>query len=92
MRVLMTSVHEVNYYDEVLAALVETMKKGTSFGAPCLLENTLAEMVIAAVASIEMAGSGVATLGLPDSPGALTALFNDFAAVEKIFEDNSCFS
>ncbi|KAK4400221.1 Glutamate-1-semialdehyde 2,1-aminomutase, chloroplastic [Sesamum angolense] len=99
--------------DEVLAALAETMKKGTSFGAPCLLENVLAEMVISAVPSIEMvrfvnsgteacmgvlrlaraftgrekiikfegcyhghadpflvkAGSGVATLGLPDSPG-----------------------
>jgi len=124
----------------VLAALAETMKKGTSFGAPCLLENTLAEMVISAVPSIEMvrfvnsgteacmgalrlaraytgkekiikfegcyhghadpflvkAGSGVATLGLPDSPGVpkaatnetLTAPFNDFAAVEKIFEAN----
>ncbi|KAJ0788393.1 Glutamate-1-semialdehyde 2,1-aminomutase [Helianthus annuus] len=40
--------------DEVLAALAATMKKGTSFGAPCLLENQLAEMVIAAVPSIEM--------------------------------------
>ncbi|CAK9183519.1 unnamed protein product [Ilex paraguariensis] len=38
----------------VLAALAETMKKGTSFGAPCLLENVLAEMVISAVPSIEM--------------------------------------
>ncbi|GLU20762.1 hypothetical protein SLE2022_369440 [Rubroshorea leprosula] len=126
--------------DEVLAALAETMKKGTSFGAPCLRENTLAEMVISAVPSIEMvrfvnsgteacmgvlrlaraftgrekiikfegcyhghadpflvkAGSGVATLGLPDSPGVpraatfetLTAPFNDLAAVEKIFESN----
>ncbi|KDP22577.1 hypothetical protein JCGZ_26408 [Jatropha curcas] len=126
--------------DQVLAALAETMKKGTSFGAPCLLENVLAEMVIKAVPSIEMvrfvnsgteacmgvlrlaraytrreklikfegcyhghadpflvkAGSGVATLGLPDSPGVpkaatyetLTAPFNDLAAVEKLFETN----
>ncbi|XP_023511405.1 glutamate-1-semialdehyde 2,1-aminomutase 2, chloroplastic isoform X2 [Cucurbita pepo subsp. pepo] len=126
--------------DEVLAALAETMKKGTSFGAPCLLENVLAEMVISAVPSIEMvrfvnsgteacmgvlrlaraftgkeklikfegcyhghadpflvkAGSGVATLGLPDSPGVpkaatsetLTAPFNDIAAVEAIFNAN----
>ncbi|MED6124893.1 glutathione synthase [Stylosanthes scabra] len=126
--------------DQVLAALSETMKKGTSFGAPCLLENSLAEMVISAVPSIEMvrfvnsgteacmgvlrlaraytgnekiikfegcyhghadpflvkAGSGVATLGLPDSPGVpkaatfetLIAPFNDFSAVEKLFEDN----
>ncbi|CAA7056420.1 unnamed protein product [Microthlaspi erraticum] len=35
-------------------ALGETMKKGTSFGAPCLLENVLAETVISAVPSIEM--------------------------------------
>ncbi|XP_057972567.1 glutamate-1-semialdehyde 2,1-aminomutase, chloroplastic-like [Malania oleifera] len=123
--------------DEVLAALAETMKKGTSFGAPCLLENVLAEMVISAVPSIEMvrfvnsgteacmgvlrlaraftrrekiikfegcyhghadpflvkAGSGVATLGLPDSPGVprgatyntLTSPFNDISTVENLF-------
>ncbi|TKY57602.1 Glutamate-1-semialdehyde 2,1-aminomutase [Spatholobus suberectus] len=127
-------------HDKVLAALAETMKKGTSFGAPCLLENTLAKMVISAVPSIEMvrfvnsgteacmgalrlaraftgkqkiikfegcyhghadaflvkAGSGVATLGLPDSPGVpkavtsntLTAPFNDILAVEKLFENH----
>ncbi|KAK9988864.1 hypothetical protein SO802_029103 [Lithocarpus litseifolius] len=126
--------------DEVLAALAETMKKGTSFGAPCLLENILAEMVISAVPSIEMvrfvnsgteacmgvlrlahaytgkeriikfegcyhghadpflvkAGSGVATLGLPNSPGVpkgatyetLTAPFNDISAVKNLFETN----
>ncbi|KAF7849871.1 hypothetical protein BT93_L0187 [Corymbia citriodora subsp. variegata] len=124
--------------DDVLAALAETMKKGTSFGAPCLLENVLAKMVISAVPCREMvrfvnsgteacmgvlrlaraytrrekiikfegcyhghadpflmkAGSGVATLGLPDSPGVLraatidtlTAPFNDVAAVEELFK------
>lgn len=123
--------------DEVLAALAETMKKGTSFGAPCLLENVLAKMVISAVPSIEMvrfvnsgteacmgvlrlaraftrrdkvikfegcyhghadpflvkAGSGVATLGLPDSPGVprvttidtLISPYNDLVAVESLF-------
>ncbi|KAF7829532.1 glutamate-1-semialdehyde 2,1-aminomutase 2, chloroplastic-like [Senna tora] len=126
--------------DEVLAALGETMKKGTSFGAPCMLENVLAEMVISAVPSIEMvrfvnsgteacmgvlrlaraftgkhkiikfegcyhghadallvkAGSGVATLGLPDSPGVpkaatsdtLTAQFNDISSIESLFESH----
>lgn len=126
--------------DEVLAALAETMKKGTSFGAPCLLENVLAEMVISAVPSIQMvrfvnsgteacmgvlrlaraftgrqkiikfegcyhghadaflvkAGSGVATLGLPDSPGVpkaatsdtLTSPYNDIATVQSLFEAN----
>jgi hypothetical protein len=45
---------EAIIYLQVLVALAETMKKGTSFGAPCLLENVLAEMVISAVPSIEM--------------------------------------
>lgn len=126
--------------DEVNAALVEALKKGTSFGAPCVLENVLAEMVIDAVPSIEMvrfvnsgteacmgmlrlaraytgrekmikfegcyhghansflvkAGSGVATLGLPDSPGVpvaataptLTASYNDLDAVKELFARN----
>lgn len=39
---------------QVNAALTEALKKGTSFGAPCYLENVLAEMVIDAVPSIEM--------------------------------------
>eukprot|EP00899_Mesostigma_viride_P007735 jgi/Mesvir1/16963/Mv15811-RA.1 len=121
--------------DEVLAALSEALKKGTSFGAPCALENVLAKMVIDAVPSVEMvrftnsgteacmgvlrlmraftgkdkiikfegcyhghadaflvqAGSGVATLGLPDSPGVpkgaanqtITVAYNDLEAVEK---------
>lgn len=125
---------------EVIAALHEALEKGTSFGAPCALENVLAEMVIDAVPSIEMvrfvnsgteacmavlrlmraftkrdkvikfegcyhghadmflvkAGSGVATLGLPDSPGVpksvtsntLTAPFNDLEAVKVLFENN----
>ncbi len=123
--------------DEVLAALTDALAKGTSFGAPCALENVLAEMVIDAVPSIEMvrfvnsgteaclsvqrlmraytkrdrllkfegcyhghgdmflvkAGSGVATLGLPDSPGVpksvtehtLTAPYNDLEAVKELF-------
>lgn len=126
--------------DEVNAALRETLENGTSFGAPCLKENILAEMVINAVPSVEMvrfvnsgteacmsvlrlmraytsrekiikfegcyhghadmflvqAGSGVATLGLPDSPGVpksttastLTAPYNDLDAVKKLFEEN----
>jgi glutamate-1-semialdehyde 2,1-aminomutase len=124
-------------HPEVIEALHQALAKGTSFGAPCALENVLAEMVIDAVPSIEMvrfvnsgteacmavqrlmraftgrdkllkfegcyhghadmflvkAGSGVATLGLPDSPGVpksvtvdtLTAPFNDLEAVKELF-------
>jgi glutamate-1-semialdehyde 2,1-aminomutase len=127
-------------HPEVIAALHEALEKGTSFGAPSVQENILAEMVIEAVPSIEMvrfvnsgteacmsvlrlmraftkrdkiikfegcyhghadmflvkAGSGVATLGLPDSPGVpkttttntLTAPYNDLEAVKALFADN----
>ncbi|MBC1236868.1 glutamate-1-semialdehyde 2,1-aminomutase [Nostoc sp. 2RC] len=127
-------------HPEVIAALHDALNKGTSFGAPCYLENVLAQMVIDAVPSIEMvrfvnsgteacmavlrlmraftgrekvikfegcyhghadmflvkAGSGIATLGLPDSPGVpksvtsntLTAPFNDLEAVKVLFEQN----
>lgn len=127
-------------HPQVIKALHEALDKGTSFGAPCLQENILAEMVIDAVPSIEMvrfvnsgteacmsvlrlmraytgrekiikfegcyhghadmflvkAGSGVATLGLPDSPGVpksttsttLTAPFNDLEAVAALFHAN----
>ncbi|WP_026098885.1 glutamate-1-semialdehyde 2,1-aminomutase [Kamptonema formosum] len=127
-------------HPEVIEALHKALEKGTSFGAPCALENVLAEMVIDAVPSIEMvrfvnsgteacmavlrlmraftgrdkvikfegcyhghadmflvkAGSGVATLGLPDSPGVpksatsstLTAPFNDLEAVKALFAEN----
>lgn len=121
--------------DKVLKALSTQMEKGTSFGAPCALENELAKMVIDAVPSVEMvrftnsgteacmgmlrlvraftkrdvvvkfegcyhghgdaflvqAGSGVATLGLPDSPGVpkgattstLCAQYNNLESVEE---------
>ncbi len=127
-------------HPDVINALKQALDKGTSFGAPCVLENVLAEMVIDAVPSIEMvrfvnsgteacmsvlrlmraftgrekiikfegcyhghadmflvkAGSGVATLGLPDSPGVpksvtantLNAPYNDLEAVKKLFAEN----
>jgi glutamate-1-semialdehyde 2,1-aminomutase len=127
-------------HPDVINAICEAAQKGTSFGAPCRLENVLAEMVIDAVPSIEMvrfvnsgteacmsvlrlmraftgrdklikfegcyhghadmflvkAGSGVATLGLPDSPGVpksttnntLTAPFNNLEAVKTLFDQN----
>ncbi|MDD9269878.1 glutamate-1-semialdehyde 2,1-aminomutase [Paenibacillus sp. GCM10023248] len=122
----------------VLEAIKATAEKGTSFGAPTLLETQMAELVIERVPSIEMvrmvnsgteatmsalrlargftkrdkivkfegsyhghadsllikAGSGVATLGLPDSPGVpdsvatntITVPYNDLASVQLVFE------
>ncbi|MGG1515762.1 glutamate-1-semialdehyde 2,1-aminomutase [Paenibacillus oryzisoli] len=122
----------------VLEAIKATAEKGTSFGAPTLLETEMAQLVIERVPSIEMvrmvnsgteatmsalrlargytkrdkilkfegsyhghadsllikAGSGVATLGLPDSPGVpssvatntLTVPYNDLASVQYVFE------
>lgn len=126
--------------DEVNAVLRAQLEKGTSFGAPCELENVLAKMVIARVPSVEMvrfvssgteaclsvlrlmraftgrekiikfvgcyhghadsflvkAGSGVITLGLPDSPGVpkstaastLTATYNNLEEVKALFAAN----
>ncbi|HWK24301.1 MAG TPA: glutamate-1-semialdehyde 2,1-aminomutase [Ureibacillus sp.] len=125
-------------HPDVVAAIQEQAAKGSSFGAPTLLENKLAQLVIDRVPSVEMvrfvssgteatmaalrlargytgrdiilkfegsyhghgdsllikAGSGVATLGLPDSPGVpadiakntMTVPYNDLEAAQIVFE------
>ncbi len=125
--------------DRVVSKLKAAAEKGTSFGAPTILENKLAQLVIERVPSIEMlrmvnsgteatmsalrvargytgrdkilkfegnyhghgdsllikAGSGVATLGLPDSPGVpesiarntITVPYNDMESVRYAFEN-----
>lgn len=124
--------------ERVVTKLKEATEKGTSFGAPSLLENQVAQTVIDRIPSIEMvrmvnsgteatmsairlargytgrniilkfegnyhghgdsllikAGSGVATLGLPDSPGVpesiakntITVPYNDIESVRTAFE------
>ncbi len=125
-------------HPDVVAALTETLRNGTSYGAPSPLEIELARLVTDFMPNIEMvrfvnsgteatmsalrlaraytgrhkiikfqgcyhghadlllvqAGSGVATLGLPDSPGVppatvqdtLVARYNDLDSVRELFE------
>ncbi|MBE4908170.1 glutamate-1-semialdehyde 2,1-aminomutase [Bacillus luteolus] len=122
----------------VVEAIKKVTERGTSFGAPTLIENEMAKLVIERVPSIEVvrmvssgteatmsalrlargytkrnkimkfegcyhghgdsllikAGSGVATLGLPDSPGVpesvaqntITVPYNDLESVRYAFE------
>lgn len=124
--------------DRVVEAIKQIAETGTSFGAPTLMENEVAKLVIERVPSIEVirmvssgteatmsalrlargftgrnmilkfegcyhghgdsllikAGSGVATLGLPDSPGVpegvakntITVPYNDLESVGVAFE------
>ncbi|MGG1397774.1 glutamate-1-semialdehyde 2,1-aminomutase [Bacillus salipaludis] len=124
--------------DQVVESLKKQAEMGTSFGAPTVLENQLAQLVKERVPSIEIirmvnsgteatmsalrlargytgrdkilkfegcyhghgdsllikAGSGVATLGLPDSPGVpegiakntVTVQYNDLEGVRYAFE------
>ena len=123
-------------HPQVLQAVIDTAKNGTSFGAPSQQEVELASLVTKMMPSVERvrlvnsgteatmsairlaraytkrdsilkfegcyhghadhllvkAGSGVATLGIPDSPGVpkafaghtLTARYNDITGIERI--------
>ncbi|WP_409270827.1 glutamate-1-semialdehyde 2,1-aminomutase [Neobacillus sp. SCS-31] len=125
--------------DRVVEAIKKVAELGTSYGAPTLMENELAKLVIERVPSIEVirmvssgteatmsalrlargytgrnkilkfegcyhghgdsllikAGSGVATLGLPDSPGVpegiakntITVPYNDMDSVRYAFKE-----
>jgi glutamate-1-semialdehyde 2,1-aminomutase len=123
----------------VVEAVARVLERGTSFGAPTDLEIELAQLVIDAVASVDIvrmvnsgteatmsavrlargatgrdlvikfdgcyhghadtllvaAGSGVATLGIPGSPGipeavakhTLSLPFNDIECIQKVMDD-----
>ena len=124
---------------EVVASLQEAISRGTSYGAPTLLETELAKKIQAFMPSMEMvrlvnsgteatmsalrvargytdrdrivkfvgcyhghsdsllvkAGSGLATFGVPDSPGVpkgvaentITLPYNDIDAVTQLFDE-----
>lgn len=126
--------------DDIVTAVQDATSKGTSYGAPTIVESEVAELIIDLVPSIEKvrmvnsgteatmsairlargytqrpiiikfdggyhghadsflikAGSGAATLGLPDSPGVLkstaentlNAEYNNIDSVIKLFEEN----
>ena len=126
-------------HPQVVKALQEAATRGTSYGAPTLIESELAKKVMEVYPSMEVirmvnsgteatmsalrlargytgrnkivkfigcyhghsdsllvkAGSGMATFGVPDSPGVtpgtaadtITIPFNDFAAFNKIMDD-----
>jgi glutamate-1-semialdehyde 2,1-aminomutase len=125
-------------HPDVISALQEAVVKGTSFGAPTLIETEMAKLVCERIPSIDIvrmvnsgteatmsairlargytgrskilkfegsyhghadsllikAGSGVATLGLPDSPGVpegvasntITVPYNDLESVQLAFD------
>jgi glutamate-1-semialdehyde 2,1-aminomutase len=124
----------------VMQAVEEQLRKGTSYGAPCEAEVTLAEMIVGIVPNIDMvrmvssgteatmsalrlargftkrekiikfegnyhghsdallvsAGSGVATLSIPGTPGVtegaardtLVATYNNLDSVAQLFAQN----
>ena len=124
---------------EVVASLQEAIPRGTSYGAPTLLETELAKKIQAFMPSMEMvrlvnsgteatmsalrvargytgrdrivkfvgcyhghsdsllvkAGSGLATFGVPDSPGVpkgvaentITLPYNDIDAITQLFDE-----
>ncbi len=126
-------------HPQVVKALQEAATKGTSYGAPTLIESQLAKKVMEVYPSIEVirmvnsgteatmsalrlargythrnkivkfigcyhghsdsllvkAGSGMATFGVPDSPGVtpgtaqdtITIPYNDFEAVKEVFAE-----
>jgi len=125
-------------HPKVVSAIQKVAERGTSFGAPSLIESEMAKVVIERMPSVEMirmvssgteatmsalrlargftgrdkivkfegcyhghedallikAGSGVVTLGLPDSPGVpegvaidtITIPFNDLERLQVVFE------
>ena len=126
-------------HPQVVKALQEAAARGTSYGAPTLIESQLAKKVMEVYPSIEVirmvnsgteatmsalrlargythrnkivkfigcyhghsdsllvkAGSGMATFGVPDSPGVtpgtaqdtITIPYNDFGAVKEVFAE-----
>ena len=126
--------------EDIIKSVQNAAIKGTSYGAPTIIESEVAELIIDLIPSIEKvrmvnsgteatmsairlargytsrqiiikfdggyhghgdsflikAGSGAATLGLPDSPGVLNSIaestlnaqYNNLESVEELFKSN----
>ena len=75
-------------HPEVIEALRSALDKGTSFGAPCELENVLARMVIHAVPSVEMVrfvNSGT------EACMAVLRLMRAYTGREKVIKFEGCY-
>ncbi len=75
-------------HPEVIEALRRALEKGTSFGAPCVLENELAERVIEAVPSVEMVrfvNSGT------EACMAALRLMRAYTGREKVIKFEGCY-
>ena len=75
-------------HPEVITALQEAIEKGTSFGAPCVLENKLAQMVIDAVPCVEMVrfvNSGT------EACMAVLRLMRAYTGRDKVIKFDGCY-
>ena len=80
---------------EVVASLQEAIPRGTSYGAPTRIVKFVGCYHGHSDSLLVKAGSGLATFGVPDSPGVpkgvaentITLPYNDIDAVKQLFDE-----